>query len=664
MQKPAKVKRIGSGRPSSSGRAAKISKAQQPSEQLYERLPELQLIYDTAPVGLAFLTLDCRYLQINQRLTEICGISVADHIGRSVRETVPQVADQVEKLIQAIVRTGEPITGVEVRGQRADKLNADHIWITNWHPLKDPEGRIVGVNVVAEDITERKRAEAVLAASENALRESEKRFRELADNIDQFAWTADTDGRRYWYNKRWHDYAGTTLEEMQGFGWQKLHHPDHLERVVQGIRKSFKGDAPWEDTFPLRGRDGKYRWFLARALPIRNEAGEVVRWFGTNTDITEQMEAEKALRELNETLEQRVEAQTRERFQIWNVSQDLLVVTDADGKFLSVNPAWTVLLGWSEAELLGKNSQWLLHPDDRERTRAETSQLAAGHVTQRFETRFRHKDGSYRWLSWKAVQDQGRIYAMARDVTELKNAENKLMEARRELSQVARRTTLAAMSGAIAHEIRQPLGAIVTNANAGLRWLNRPAPDLDEVRDTLTHIVADGHRASEVIQSVRAMFAKGDHAGTPLDTNELIRETIALASNELEAARVVVDLELHEQLPLISAHRGQLQQVVLNIITNAADAMRAIDDRARVLRVRSRSFDSNGVAVSVQDSGTGIDPKNIDRVFDAFFTTKTNGMGMGLAICRSIVEAHGGNLSVSQGVPHGSVFHIVLPGIE
>ncbi|MGB7576732.1 MAG: PAS domain S-box protein [Pseudolabrys sp.] len=663
MQKPAKVKRIGSGRPPS-GKAAKVSKLQRQNRQLYERLPELQLIYDTAPVGLAFLTLDCRYLQINQRLTEICGISVADHIGRSVRETVPRVADQVEKLVQAIARTGEPITGVEVRGQRADNLNADHIWITNWHPLKNSEGRIIGINVVAEDITERKRAEAVLAASENALRESEKRFRDLADNIDQFAWTADTDGRRNWFNKRWHDYAGTTLEEMQGFGWQKLHHPDHLERVVQGIRKSFKGDSPWEDTFPLRGRDGNYRWYLARALPIRNEAGEVVRWFGTNTDITEQLEAEKALRELNATLEHRVEAQTRERVQIWNVSQDLLVVTDLDGKYLTVNPAWTVSLGWSEAELLGNTSQWLLHPDDREKTRAEISQLAAGHATQRFEVRFRHKDGSYRWLSWKAVQDQGRIYAMARDVTDLKNAENKLRDVRHELSQAARRTTVAAMSAAIAHEIRQPLGAIVTNANAGLRWLNRPAPDLDEVRDTLTHIVADGHRASEVIQSVRAMFAKGDHAGTPLDTNELIRETIAIANNELEAARVVVELELGERIPMISAHKGQLQQVVLNIITNAADAMRTIDDRARVLRVRSRSFDSNGVAVSVQDSGTGIDPENIDRVFEAFFTTKTNGMGMGLAICRSIVEAHGGNMSVSPGVPHGSVFHIFLPGIQ
>src|SRR6476659_1272190 len=141
-----------------------------------ERLPELDLIYDTAPVGLAFLSPDCRYVQINQRLTEICGISVADHIGRSVRETVPQVAEQVEKLIQTIVDTGQPITGVEVRGQRVDKLNADHIWITNWHPSKNADGKVVGINVVAEDITERKRAEGIIAAGQKALSESELRF--------------------------------------------------------------------------------------------------------------------------------------------------------------------------------------------------------------------------------------------------------------------------------------------------------------------------------------------------------------------------------------------------------------------------------------------------------------------------------------------------------
>jgi signal transduction histidine kinase len=160
------------------------------------------------------------------------------------------------------------------------------------------------------------------------------------------------------------------------------------------------------------------------------------------------------------------------------------------------------------------------------------------------------------------------------------------------------------------------------------------------------------------------MFAKGDQAGTLLDANDLIRETIAIASGELDDARVTIELELAEQLPLISAHKGQIQQVVLNIVTNAVDSMRGVGSRARMLRVRSRPFDTNGVAVSVQDSGIGIDPKDIDRIFDAFFTTKNNGMGMGLAICRSIVEAHGGNLSVSPGVPHGSVFHIVLPGAQ
>jgi PAS domain S-box-containing protein len=630
-------------------------------EQRHETQPELQLIYDTAPVGLAFLTPDCRYVQINGRLTEICGIPIADHIGRTVRQTVPQIADQVERIVEAVISTGKPITGVEVQGQRSDKLNADHVWITNWHPLKSLEGNIVGVNVVAEDVTERKRTEAVLAASEQALRESEARFRELADNISQFAWTADESGRRYWFNKRWHDYTGTTFEEMQGWGWQKVHHPEHVDRVVHRIKQSFESGTPWEDTFPLRGRDGTYRWFLSRAQPIRDDSGKVIRWFGTNTDITEQIEAEKGLRDLNETLEQRVEAETRERLQIWNVSQDLLVVADINGIYLDVNPAWTAALGWSQSELLGKSSQWLLHPDDREKTRAEIDNLAAGQSILRFENRFRHKNGAYRWISWKSVPDRGRIYAMGRDVTELKDAENELRLARRELALAARRTTASAMTAAIAHEIRQPMAAIVANGNAGLRWLNRAKPELDEVRGTLKNIVNSGHRLSDVIESVKTMFSGSDQEGTLVDLNELVTETTALLRSDLEAASVCLELELSATLPLVRGHKGQLQQVILNITTNAADAMRTIADRTRVLRVKSQPLDSNETVISIGDCGTGIDSKNLDRIFDAFFTTKPNGMGMGLAICRSIVEAHGGSLTVSPGVPHGSVFRIALP---
>jgi len=521
-------KRRSPARKAAKSSRAKASTALRHGEHHDELLPALQLIYDTAPVGLAFLTPNGRYVRINRHLTEICGISVADHIGRTVRETVPQVADQVEKIVQAVVRTGTPVTGVEVHGQRVDKGNADHVWVTNWHPLKGADGSVVGVNVVAEDVTERIRAE-------------------------------------------------------------------------------------------------------------------------------------KALRELNETLEQRVAAETRERLRVWNVSQDLLLVADPEGTCLSVNPAWTATLGWSEAELVGTTWRRLIHPEDVERTRAELQQLAGGEKALRFETRLRHKAGSHRWLSWHAASDGGRIYAMGRDVTELKEAEIELREARRELARVAGRTIVAAMTASIAHEIKQPLAAIVTHASAGLALLDAPNADLDEARAALGDVIADGLRASEVIQSLRAMFSKDEQPGTRLDANDLIRQTLAIARAELDGARVVVELDLSKEAVALHGHRGQLQQLILNLLANAADAMRSVEERPRLLRVKSEVVAAESVAISVADSGTGIDPASIERIFDAFFSTKTDGMGMGLAICRSIVETHGGTLSVSQGEPHGSTFRVVLP---
>ncbi len=216
----------------------------------------------------------------------------------------------------------------------------------------------------------------------------------------------------------------------------------------------------------------------------------------------------------------------------------------------------------------------------------------------------------------------------------------------------------------IAHEVNQPLAAIVTNASAGLRWLTNDAPDLNEARAAMTNVVSAGHRASEVIKSVRALFKKDRQEKTPVDLNTVIRDVLAPLREELQMRRILVQTQLASPLPLVLGQSGQLQQVIWNLVRNAADAMDSVTGRARVLTVKTAIHNPDGVLLSVEDSGTGIDPKNTDRIFETFFTTKSQGMGMGLSICRSIIEAHDGKLWASSGVENGSVFNILLPAVR
>jgi C4-dicarboxylate-specific signal transduction histidine kinase len=199
------------------------------------------------------------------------------------------------------------------------------------------------------------------------------------------------------------------------------------------------------------------------------------------------------------------------------------------------------------------------------------------------------------------------------------------------------------------------------NANAGLRWLAKPKPDIQEIRAALNRIVSDGHRTTEVIASIRAMFGKDRHEKTPVNVNAVIGEVLALVHGELESHRVFLQSEMLEGLPDVVAERVQLQQVLLNLIVNAVDAMSSVTDRERRLRIRSALLGTDDVRITVEDSGTGIDPNHLDRIFDAFFTTKTHGMGMGLSICRSIINSHGGQLWGAPRSPHGTIFYIQLP---
>jgi C4-dicarboxylate-specific signal transduction histidine kinase len=292
------------------------------------------------------------------------------------------------------------------------------------------------------------------------------------------------------------------------------------------------------------------------------------------------------------------------------------------------------------------------------------ARLAEGNRTRQFENRLRHKDGSFRWLSWTAVPDRGRIYAVVRDVTVIKAAEEELRSSRQELARVGRQLMMGAITASIAHEINQPLAAIVMSGNAGLQWLSNDTPNLDEAAAALERIVRDAQRAGHVIETVRAMFKKDTEEKTLLDMNNVVRQVFDLLRAELQKNAVVVKYELARELPRVLADQIQLQQVILNLAMNAIDAMSSVIDRPRTLRVSSERYDPAGLIINLEDSGTGIDPKNIDRIFEPFFTTKSHGMGLGLSICRSIIEAHQGRLTVSAACPQGTAFHIILPADE
>jgi len=251
--------------------------------------------------------------------------------------------------------------------------------------------------------------------------------------------------------------------------------------------------------------------------------------------------------------------------------------------------------------------------------------------------------------------------ALIASLSEQKRAEEALREAQADLAHVTRVTTLGEIAASIAHEVNQPLAAVVANAEACLRWLDRGTPDLDAARRSVEWIIDDAIRASEVIRRVRALANKSDVEKAPLDINDVVKEVIALVQGELVSHRVSLRMEFANALPVVPADRVELQQVVINLVMNGIEAMQSVTDRPRELLIRSLQDETQQVLVSVTDCGVGISAENADRLFNAFFTTKTNGMGMGLSICRSIIEAHGGRLWASANLPHGATFQFTLP---
>jgi PAS domain S-box-containing protein len=376
-------------------------------------------------------------------------------------------------------------------------------------------------------------------------------------------------------------------------------------------------------------------------------------------DVTERKRAEEAARRSEEELRQVIETVPA---MVWTALPD--------GHVDFINRRWREFTGLSLDETLGWTweAETPFHPDDIEAYFAHWYEsLTTG---QPFEAEMRIRraaDGEYRWLFESAVplkDEDGNIlkwYGFLVDIEDRRRTEEALQKAQAELAHVARVTTMGALTSSIAHEVNQPLGAIVTNANAALRWLAGQAPNIDEARETLTRIVRDGHRAGEVIGRVRALLRKAATATTRVELNALVEDTVGLLQGELRRHRILLQTELAEDLPPVAGDRVQLQQVILNLMMNGIEAMTAVTDRPRELLIASRPEASGTVLVAVKDAGTGLDPHGGEQLFEPFYTTKAEGLGMGLAICRLIIEAHGGRLWASANEPYGAVFQFTLP---
>jgi len=616
------------------------------------------------------------------------------------------------------------------------------------------------------------------------------------DTIPAMVHTAQLDGSCDYFNQRWLDYLGASLDDIKGWRWTSRIHPDDLEGHERKWREAVTSGKPHETEVRFRRADGQYRWHLARGVPLRDEEGNIVKWYGVLTDIDDRKCAEEALKvmscDLKESKAKLEEAQriTHVGYWEWDLATGHLTWAEEMYRIFGLEP--------QEHPLDLAYMSERIHPEDREfvfrtadeavrkgarpdiehrivrptgevrivHSQGDVKKDASGLPYQMFGTtqdvtdrkraeqelgqseaylseaqRLSHT-GSWGWnastgkvvwsqehfrilgldphettpsadVFWKKVHPDDRIglqrafesairdkrdferefriimpdssirhlhgvghailnkanelvefMGSTMDITERKRAEAALQEARAELERVSRVTTMGELAASIAHEVNQPLAGVVASANAGLNWLSANPPNLSKTRETLERIRRDGTRGGEVLARIRAVLKRTPPAKTLVSVNQIVRDVLALSAGELRQNSIELLLELAPALPGVCGDSIQLQQVLLNLIKNASEAMAEIANGQRTLRIQSRLGELDGrlaAVVEVSDTGVGFSNTEPTRLFEAFHTTKPQGMGMGLWISRSIIENHEGRLTASAGDGPGATFVIMLP---
>jgi PAS domain S-box-containing protein len=490
---------------------------------------------------------------------------------------------------------------------------------------------------------------------------SDRQLRAVVDTIPGLVWLARPDGAAEYLNRRWLEYTGLSQTQAAGWGWTAAIHPDDLDRLTTYWRSVLQSRVRGEIEARLRRSDGEYRWFVFSAEPLHDQSGAVVGWCGTNLDITEQWQARTALEQANRALQ----ASERQLQLIVETIPGFVWCASLDGRLTYVNQRLFDYIGAPATDLWGQGWADFVHPDDRATALERWARSVATGVPLANEYRLRRSDGVYRWFHVPGQLGRNTDgcptlwYGLLIDIDDRKSMEEALRRTETQLTRAAQTATVGELAAAIAHEVNQPLSAVVANAHACVRWLSAQPPNLPMAQQAAERIVRDGKDAGEVVRRVRALFKRAAPETARIDVNEVIGEVLILLGRDAAKRRVVLERNLAGNLPAIIGDRLQLQHLFFNLFGNALEAMDSIADRAKVLCVTTRRDGSEAIVVEIRDTGIGLaDP---ERAFEPFFSTKPNGMGMGLSICRSIVEAHHGNVWAERRDRPGTTLCVRLP---
>jgi PAS domain S-box-containing protein len=618
---------------------------------LRERESTAQMFLNSIPAAVSFLSLTGETELVNDQLLEYFGVPL-DELKDWANGDLIHPDDRAVAFARFAhwMKTGEGIDHV-YRLRRFDRIYR-YVHVRS-APLRNASGQTVGWCTIHIDVDERMRAE-------EALRASEVNLRKTIDTIPALVWSARVDGSVEYFSQHYLVYLGQSLAQAQDWGWSAAVHPDDLGGLAatwQAIRASGKAG---EAEARLRGASGEYRWFLFRANPLRNEYGDIVNWYGVNTDIEDRRGVEEDLRRSEGFLAAGQRLSLTGTF-LWR---------SATGDFTWSEELYRIYEFPREARITFELIASRYHPEDKHRVAEIARQARNGVPTFDYGHRLLMPNGSIKHLH---VVAHGRVdkdgngleyFGAVQDVTQRRLAEEARDRARSELAHVTRVMSLGALTASIAHEVSQPLAGILTNANTCLRMLGADPPNIEGALETARRTIRDGNRATDVITRLRALFARKAAVTETLDMNGAAREVLSLLSDDLLRNRVVARVELDDAPLFVTGDRVQLQQVILNLVRNASDAMADVDDRPRHLLIRVDGEEKGCARLIVTDAGTGFASKDAERLFDPFYTTKSGGIGIGLSLSRSIIESHGGRLWAKPNDGPGATFSFSIPRLD